>query len=144
MADHHRFSMKFDRVYVRFVCFKPVEGHPRQRVGLFQALDEARESELAPDWALAELGACYGWFNQNLRVPDKFSRDGWNRPGQPGLSWFKSWAAQEHIRMMHRFKRAAEACGVHVDVLTTRDPGHVIFEDKHHIVAEPGKRRFRR
>lgn len=134
--------MNVDRVYIRFVCFKPVEGHPRQRLGLFQALDEARGSDVAPDWALAELAACNSWFDRNLPVPDKFSRGGWRRPGQPGLSWFRSWAAQEHIGVMHRFKRAAEACGVHIDVLTTRDPGHVIFEDRHQIVAEPGNRHF--
>lgn len=134
--------MKFDRVYVRFVCFRSVEGHTRQRLGLFQALDQARQSDVAAGWALAELGECNGWFSKNLKVPDRFSRDGWKRPGQPGLSWFKSWAAEEHIQVMHRFKRAAEECGVHVETLTTRDPGHVIYEDKHQIVAEPGKRRF--
>lgn len=143
--------MKPGRIYVRFVCFKPIEHHPRQRLGLFQALDEARGSEAAPDWALAELSVCNGWFDQNLRVPHRFSRGRRRRLGQPGLSWFKSWAAQEQITMMHRFKRAAEACGVHIDVLTTHDPGHiifedehqiVIFEDEHQIVAEPGSRRF--
>jgi len=133
--------VKPDRVYVRFVCFMPVEGHPRQRVGLFQALNEARQSELAEDWALREIKACSDWFDANLEAPTRFSRGRKASAGQPGLSWFKPEAAR-HISMMHRFKPAAEACGIHVEILTTRDPGHVIFEDEHQIVAEPGARRF--
>ncbi|MBW3558445.1 MAG: hypothetical protein KY449_01560 [Proteobacteria bacterium] len=127
---------------MRFVCFRSVDGHPRQRLGLFQAIEEARESDSAPDWALRELAASETWFGRNLRVPDRFSRGSRRRPGQPGLAWFKAWSAEEHIRQMHRFKRAAEACGLHVDVLKTRDPGHILYEDEHQIVAEPGNRRF--
>ncbi len=128
------------RVYVRFVCFQRVENQ-RQRLGLFQALDEARESDHAPSWALKELGETYDWFKKNLAVPKQFSRGGWKGRGQPGLSWFKP-AAEEHIRRMHGLKLALEACGVHVDVLTTRDPGEIIWQDKHQLVAEPGARRF--
>jgi hypothetical protein len=128
------------RVYIRFVCYRQVEAQ-RQRLGLFQALDEARECDFAPSWALKELGEIYGWFGKNLGVPGQFSRGGWKGRGQPGLSWFKP-AAQDHIRQMHRLKLALEACGVHVDILTTRDPGEIIWRDKHQIVAEPGARKF--
>jgi hypothetical protein len=123
-----------NRVYVRFVCFQLVQGQ-RNRLGLFQALDNARESSFAPDWALAEIGELRGWFKKNLTVPKSFGNWG------GGLSWFKS-PAQEHIAQMHRMKAALEACGVHVEVLTTRDPGDVIFEDEHQIVATPHGRRF--
>lgn len=128
------------RVYVRFVCFRQVESQ-RQRLGVFQAMDEARASDFAPARALKELGEVYGWFRANLAVPNQFSRSGWKGRGQPGLSWFKP-AAKEHIRQMHRLKLALEACGVHVDILTTRDPGEIIWQDSHQVVAEPGARRF--
>ena len=127
-------------VYIRFVCYRQVESQ-RQRLGVFQALDEARESDFAPPWALKELGELYGWFKDNLTVPGQFSRGGWKGRGQPGLSWFKP-VADEHIRQMHCLKVALEACGVHVDILTTRDPGTIIWQDRHQIVAEPGSRRF--
>ena len=126
--------------HVRFVCFKLVQSQ-RQRIGLFQALDEARESPLAAQWALKEIGELYGWFRANLSVPGQFQRDGWKGRGQPGLSWFKP-AAHEHIQRMYRLKAALESCGVNVDVLTSRDPGEIVWQDKHQIVAEPGSRRF--
>lgn len=130
---------KADHVYIRFVCFRLVEGQ-RQRLGLFQALDEARDCDFAPAWALRQIGEIYGWFKQNLTVPGKFELS-WGGRGRPGLSWFKPVAA-EHIKQMHHLKLAVEECGVHVEILTTRNPGSIIWQDEHQLVADPGKRKF--
>lgn len=129
-----------DRVYVRFVCFQLVQGQ-RQRLGVFQALDEARDCDIAPSWALRQIGEIYGWFKENLAVPGQFSGGGWKRSGQQGLSWFKP-AATEHIKQMHQLKLALEACGVHVEILTTRSPGQIIWQDEHQLVAAPGAQKF--
>ncbi|MXO90726.1 hypothetical protein [Pontixanthobacter aquaemixtae] len=131
---------KFDRTFVRFVCYRRVESQ-KQRLGLFQAFDEARDCDFAPSWALKQIGELSDWFQQHLTVPSQFSRGGWKGRGQPGLSWFKP-AAADHIRQMHQLKLALEACGVHVDILTTRDPGHIIWQDEYQVVAEPGARKF--
>jgi hypothetical protein len=126
---------------VRFVCFELVEGQ-RNRLGLFNALELAEEADHAPGWALAELKAVNDWFTDQLAVPDRFARGGgWGRPGQQALSWFKA-TAEEHVRQMHRLKVALEECGVHVEVLTTRDPGHILYEDDHQVAAEPLGNRF--
>jgi hypothetical protein len=134
-------------VHVRFVCFQLVSGQ-RQRLGLFQALDEARDCEFSPDWALKEIGEIESWFEKHLATPTRFergrrifSRGRRDGAGQPALSWFKPEAG-EHIRTMHKLKLALEACGVHVEAVTTRNPGHVIYEDEQQVVAEPGGRRF--
>lgn len=80
----------------------------RQRLGLFQSLDEARDCDLAPAWALRQIGEIYGWFKANLAVPGQFSRGGWKGRGQPGLSWFKP-VATEHIKQMHQLTMLAES-----------------------------------
>jgi hypothetical protein len=126
--------------YVRFVCFQTVAGQ-RTRLGLFQALDEARLSDQAADWALAAIRDLSDWFNAHLDAPTRFSRATWNGGEQQGLSWFKP-SAHEHIQKMHELKTALENCGVHVEQLTTDDPGLILFEDAHQVVAEPGARRF--
>lgn len=128
-------------VYVRFVCSETISGK-KSRLGVFAALDYAEESELAPGWALTEIGQLYGWFQENLAFPDRYSKSGGKGHGQPGLSWFRA-EADEHIQRMYRLKAALEECGVHVDVFTTRDPGEIIYRDAHQIVAEPGNRKFR-
>lgn len=129
-----------DKTYIRFVCFQTI-GRQRSRLGLFAAIDEAVESEHAPGWAIAEARSLSGWFNANLALPKAFSTGGHKGFGQPGLSWFKP-SAVEHIRRMHALKAALEQCGVHVEVLTTRDPGLIVWQDAHQLVAEPRGRKF--
>ena len=129
------------RTYIRFVCFQTV-GRQRSRLGLFKAIEDAMESEHAPGWAITEARTLTGWFNANLAIPKAFSAGGHKGFGQPGLSWFKP-AAEEHIRRMHQLKLALEACGIHVEVLTTRDPGLIVWQDEHQLVAEPRGRKFR-
>jgi hypothetical protein len=127
-------------VYVRFVCFRLIEKQ-KHRLGLFQALDDARESDFAPSWALQEIGRTYAWFKVNLAVPSHYRSGGVRSLGQRGLSWFKP-AAKEHIAQMHALSSALSACGVHIEMLTTRDPGVVIFHDRFQVVAIPSRKRF--
>ncbi|MFN5128020.1 MAG: hypothetical protein ACK519_10695 [Sphingomonadaceae bacterium] len=130
---------KSSHVYIRFVCFQLVEGQ-RQRLGLFQALDEARDCDFAPAWASRQIGESYDWFKENLTVPSRFEKT-WGGQGRSGLSWFKPFAI-EHIKQMHQLKLAVEECGLHVEILTTRDPGTMIWQDDYQLVADPGKRKF--
>lgn len=129
-----------DKTYVRFVCFQSI-GRQRSRLGLFKAIDEAVESEHAPGWAITEARSLSAWFNANLAIPKTFSTGGHKGFGQPGLSWFKPVVA-EHISRMHRLKLALEECGIHVEELTTRDPGLIVWQDEFQIVAEPRGRKF--
>lgn len=129
-----------ETTYLRFVCFKLMDGQ-RSRLGLFHALDDARDSELSPDWALERLRDLRLWFNDNLEAPDRFDRGSRRGGDQQALSWFKS-GADEHISRMFEMKAALEACGIHVEVLRTRDPGHVLYEDACQVTAEPGHRRY--
>ena len=119
-------------VYVRFVCFQTIEGQ-RSRLGLFQAIDLARDSDQSEDWALAGINELRQWFNANLIVPPALAK---GRGDVRALSWFKPEAV-EHVRQMHLLKVALEACGVHVEVLTTRSPGTITYEDDHQVTAVP-------
>ena len=130
---------KPNHIYIRFVCFRLVEGQ-RQRLGVFQALDEAKDCDFAPAWALRQIDESYVWFRENLAVPSHFEKT-WGGQGRPGLSWFKP-VAIEHIKQMHQLKLAVEECGLHVEILTTRDPGSVIWQDEHQLVADPGNKKF--
>jgi len=129
-----------DKTYIRFVCFQSI-GRQRSRLGLFKAIDEAVVSEHAPGWAIVEARELSAWFNANLAIPKQFSVGGQKGYGQPGLSWFKP-VAVEHIRRMHRLKVALEECGIHVEVLTTRAPGLIVWQDQFQIVAEPRGQKF--
>lgn len=99
-------------------------------------MDEAKQNELSPDWALQEIGATYGWFKANLAIPTPYRGGGSSSLGQRGLSWFKP-AAREHIAKMHALSSALAACGVHIEMMTTRNPGVIIYEDRFQVVGVP-------
>jgi hypothetical protein len=127
-------------VFVRFVCFNTVEGQ-RTRLGLFQAIELARQSDHAAGWAMELVNELNAWFSDYLAVPAPIEQ-GWRETdGQRPLSWFKPEAA-EHIRRMHELKAALEECRVHIDVLTTRDLGQVVWQDQHQVLAAPKGRKF--
>ena len=128
-------------VFIRFVCFQQVGGQ-RSRMGLFQARDVAIGCDFAPDWAMALVRETFEWFGDNLARPTHYDQPGPRRGGgQDALCWYKA-EATEHIARMFDMKAALEACGIHVDVLRTRDPGRVVYEDAHQVAALPEHRRF--
>ncbi len=127
-------------IYTRFVCYNTVAGQ-RYRLGLFQAIDHATQSDHSEKWALDLMWETYDWFRKNLKTPDRFETGGWSRKGNPALCWYKP-DAQDHIRRMHDLKLALEACAIHVEVLTTRDVGQVLYEDAHQVAAVPNRHTF--
>ena len=80
------------------------------------------------------------WFGILIHTTFGGSWDRW-RAALRQSTWFKP-VATGHISRMHRLKIALEECGIHVEVLTTRDPGLIIWQDEHQIVAEPRGRKF--
>jgi len=113
----------------------------RSRLGLFHAMNVARDHGRAPAWASRFMNEQHDWFRDNLRRPDCFGQ-GW--PGGPdyrAICWFKP-EAQGHITRMYDLKAGLEASDLLVDVLTTRDPGDIVYEDVHQVAARPGGRIF--
>jgi hypothetical protein len=122
-------------VYVRFVCFHTV-GRQRTRLGLFQAIEIARDSDQSAAWALEEINELSAWFSDHLPVPEPIKHGTRRGDQHRALSWFKPQAV-DHVRRMYELKAALEACGVHVEILTTRTPGVVTYEDEHQLTAVP-------
>ncbi len=71
------------------------------------------------------------YFSEHLKVPPCL-RDGTNRRA---ICWFKEGSTM--IDRVWTLKAFMEAQDVFIDVLTTRKPGSVIYQDEHQIVATP-------
>lgn len=82
----------------------------------------------------AELRQALAWFTKHLPVP-KVLVDVEHRRA---ISWFKPTASQA-IRKMWELKRLLESHGYLVNVLQTRNPGVVVYEDDWQVVAKPPK-----
>jgi hypothetical protein len=83
-----------------------------------------------------ELRLCLQWFNDQLKVPSTSST--YTIQNRRALSWFKP-GATEHIKRMWELKHILARHGLHVNVLKTREPGTVVYEDQWQLVAVPAK-----
>jgi hypothetical protein len=82
----------------------------------------------------AELRQALAWFTENLPIPSVLVDVEHRR----AISWFRPTARQA-IQKMWGLKLLLESHGYHVNVLQTRGPGVVVYEDEWQVVAKPPK-----
>src|SRR5687767_3007136 len=122
-------------IYVRFVTLRLDESSGR-RQGVFQAAAELVEARELRDFELAELENIRRWYNAYLDVPNRFSRSRKSGAARRAISWFKS-EARRFVSPMHLMCRILREHGVFTEMITTRRPGYIVFEDEHQVAAEP-------
>ncbi len=125
-------------MYLRFVLTRT---HPNSgfRDGVFGAAYELREGDELAGSQRQELESLLRWFDDNLQEPTRFNRTnskGRYRRATRGLSWFKS-SAVKHIQKLRDLISILEDHGFHVTKVKARNPGYIVYEDNHQIVAEP-------
>ena len=122
-------------MFVRFVV-KFLDPDSGRRQGLFQAAWKLRDSGRlnAADWR--RLERIRDWFNENLEKPARLSLSARPNRKAQAISWFKSTAA-EHIDKMRQLQRVLETHGIAVEMIRTRRPGYVLYEDDFQVAAYP-------
>lgn len=122
-------------MYIRFIT-EFVNEYGETHTGIFSALRFVRELHLTQDEDVNTLTGLRAWFNNNLDAPDKFSNATNKNPEAVSLSWFKD-SAKEHIKKIYEIRELLSKYGVVVDVVTTKKPGYVIYEDDYQVSAIP-------
>ena len=121
--------------FIRFVV-RDLDPDSGRRQGLFQALAELSESGKLDPSQDRDYQRVRDWFSKHLAKPSRLARSPRPRAKNVALSWFKDTAA-EHIRQMRLMVDILEGHGIQVDMLCTRRPGYVVYEDDHQVAAEP-------
>ena len=125
-------------MYLRFVL--PTKNpHTGIADGVFEVAYDIRDSGALCEHEQQELEGLLRWFDDNLRDPIRFNRTkskGWYRRNTKGASWFKS-SAKRHMVRMHRLAEILRNHGHHVSMIKASNPGYIIYEDPHQVVAEP-------
>lgn len=123
------------RLYLRFVI-QAEDYWSGRRQGLFHAMEVLEQSGTMTATEQDDWRELYGWFRQNLPVPDRFSRAAKTHAKKVALSWFKP-GATEHIAKMRQIAVILAAHGHRVEMIRSDRPGYVVYEDEHQIAAEP-------
>lgn len=121
--------------FVRFVI-RQHDPDSGRRQGLFQALAELDRTQRLRAAERGRYLDLKDWFNQHLSKPRRLARSRRPRAKEVAISWFKDTAV-EHIAKMRSLAGIVEAHGILVDMLHTRKPGYVVYEDEFQVAAEP-------
>jgi len=117
-------------MFLRFVRLHPQGDHARDQ-GVFHAIGALRDAGLLRDYHEAAMKEAREWFNEELPVPDSFG----GRRNTAGICWFKP-DARDAIARIRIYISVLEDCGIVTDMLTSRDPGCIVYEDRYQVVAE--------
>ncbi|MEM8937007.1 MAG: hypothetical protein AAGC77_11425 [Pseudomonadota bacterium] len=125
--------------FVRFVTAdrEPVTG---LKVGFFDAAYELSRSGVPNEADIKTLTTALRWFETNLNVPTRFSKTARPHAHGKAFSWFKP-AASEHISKSRDVLKVLVRYGTQSEMLTSRKPGVIVFEDSFQIAAIPFKSR---
>ena len=107
--------------------------------GVFELAYEIRRQGEISEHERAEPADLLRWFGDNLKVPARFNRTkskGHYRRATKGISLFKS-SARPHVTKMHRMAAILRNQGYQVTMIKTSNPGYVVYEDDHQVIAEP-------
>jgi hypothetical protein len=115
----------------RIQSLDPDSGHA---VGVLVAAHTLRDEGDLTVREHEELRLALAWFNENLFIPAILE----NKEHRRAISWFRP-NAQDAIRRMWDLKRILDAHGHHVDVIRCVDPGTIVYEDEHQVIAKPPK-----
>ncbi len=123
-----------EAMYLRFQTKipDPESGRP---TGILVAAAQLRDSNRVTMADEAWLRGYLHYFNEHLKVPACLQE--WEN--RRAISWFKE--GSKMIDRVWNLKVFLEEQDVFIDVLTTRDPGAIIYEDGHQIVAKPWRKR---
>ncbi len=125
-------------MFVRFV-FQQLNPDTGVSDGIFDTAYQLRDSGKLPEYEEQELSALLCWFGDYLDVPARFNRTkskGYYRRTTKGISWFKS-TAKEQISNMRRLAGILGENGHDVTMIKAGNPGYIVCEDEHQVVAEP-------
>lgn len=124
-------------MYIRFVVDIQDErsGH---RKGIFAALGVFKKNPDVTTGDYAHYRELAEWFNDNLEQPDRFNRSP-NPHAKPiALSWYKD-SATEYIHKTREVAALLDRYGIKASMIKSNNPGYIVYESEHQIVAEPFK-----
>jgi hypothetical protein len=122
-------------MFIRFVVHK-LDPDSGRRQGIFQAAAVLRDSDQLSASDISALDDLAEWFSKNLEKPTHLDISTRPHGKAQAISWFKSSATQ-HIGKMREFQLILEHYDIAVDVLKTKRPGYVVYDDKFQIAAYP-------
>ncbi|MEM6972315.1 MAG: hypothetical protein AAF577_05870 [Pseudomonadota bacterium] len=125
--------------FLRFVVVNTRLDLSDAREGIFQAAYALRDGPDADSVTHAQLVELLTWFDRHLPVPERVNRSrskgAWRRE-TAGIAWFRDSAAPV-IERAFDLVEILRRHGMTVEILRTRRPGYIVYEDDLQVITEP-------
>lgn len=125
-------------VFLR-LAVSTIDPSSQSPMGIFQVAHRLRRYSRLDAASAAAIDRELAWFERHLAEPQRLvdtSAKGFYRGEPVGVTWLRPEAV-EHVAHAHALARALADCGVPVQTLHTEQPGYVVYEDEHQVVAVP-------
>jgi hypothetical protein len=119
-------------MYLRFET-ELIDKDSRRRQGIFIASHRVLDEQDLPKYDYTRVRMVLDWFNKNLYGPKCLKNREANKRAR---SWFKA-SAFDVIAMAWELVAFLKEHDVHVRVVSKRELGQIIYEDRHQVVAFP-------
>lgn len=107
-----------------------------RRSGVFHAAYGLRDGDQLSEYDRKRLNRNLGWFAVHLPLPERLTVSRRPHAKELAISWFKDTAV-EHIARVYELGEILAAYGLLIEVLRTRRPGYVVYEDAFQVTAYP-------
>jgi hypothetical protein len=122
-------------MFIRFVIGE-IDPRSGRRRGVFHAGNALANSADITAHDVQRLQDAFDWFNAHLPHPNRFSLSAKPNRKAQALSWFRATAV-EYIARMRDYTRVLGENGLQTEVLKTRRPGFIVYQDEFQVVAYP-------
>lgn len=110
-----------------------------QKLGVFHAVRYMRDDNELTIFEYEAADKMVAWFSAHLEFPLDFLNKQRSKKSDVCISWFKS-SAKEHIAKAREFSSILENKEVTVEILKTKKPGKIVYEDEFQIFSKPYER----
>jgi hypothetical protein len=122
-------------MFVRFVTGR-VDADSGRRQGVFQAAYHLRTHGTLASFERDRLTAALDWFDEHLSKSSRLSRSRRPHRHAQAICWFKA-DAKQHLARIREIQHILDRHGVMVDMITSRRPGYIVYEDHAQVAAYP-------
>lgn len=78
----------------------------------------------------------FTYYNTQLPIPERFHRSKNKHAKNVAISWFKD-NAKKQIELARKLCEILERCNIMTEMISTNNPGKILYEDEYQVVAIP-------